>query len=563
MSRPAVYPPSLAPFSRRPGEASYGVASCDEPRASDKRYGECQNRRRPGSRTPAPVDEIAHGCNGSAEPAGLLTFPTSATGRSSVEEASDDPPERIAAWLDTVSTSALGALDVKLLLDLLRIDHDPAHWGTLMTPVVRLLDDLLLVGDFEAASQLVSVLASEASNDTSGAPAPRAGCHRHPDRPRDGATYHGAPRHDRRSPVRGRQSDVPIARRSHRAAARRSAVDRGTPGRASAAHRDTPRFRHGRPPHDRSPQELAASRHPPDGTAAAERGAPRIVRDHDDAGAATRGRGPAPTGGGGPRRAALLAESPDHRAQPRGRGRRPSRRSTRVQPSIVIGLAGDEAIVDDMPLRNPEAWGPVIRRLQQNGVRTRHDFAGRDDSNSSNRSSTHWRAIAGRTRSTCPSASNSRFAARPRSSLLAALPDAAPHPARTRLERTASAGAAVRHGDDHAHLSGRRVGRRHASGTARAPKARPTPRMARTMIDGLAQVVAEHRTATARPHRAQELRQLHVHAHGQRVDSHDGPGARRCGIDGPLLREFGLAALMHDIGKVTHAARDPQQDRTS
>jgi hypothetical protein len=39
-----------------------------------------------------------------------------------------------------------------------------------------------------------------------------------------------------------------------------------------------------------------------------------------------------------------------------------------VQPSIVIGLVGDEVIVDDMPLRNPEAWGPVIRRLQQNGV---------------------------------------------------------------------------------------------------------------------------------------------------------------------------------------------------
>jgi len=39
-----------------------------------------------------------------------------------------------------------------------------------------------------------------------------------------------------------------------------------------------------------------------------------------------------------------------------------------VQPSIVIGLVGDEVIVDDMPLRNPEAWGPMIRRLQQNGV---------------------------------------------------------------------------------------------------------------------------------------------------------------------------------------------------
>ena len=121
----------------------------------------------PGVQDPARVDGTAHGCNGSGEPAGLLTLSDVCDRALEVEEASDDPPERIAAWLDTVSTSALGALDVSLLLDLLRIDHDPVRWGTLMTPVVRLLDDLLLVGDFEAARQLVAVLVSEASNEQS------------------------------------------------------------------------------------------------------------------------------------------------------------------------------------------------------------------------------------------------------------------------------------------------------------------------------------------------------------------------------------------------------------
>src|SRR5262249_7926299 len=58
-----------------------------------------------------------------------------------------------------------------LLLDLLRIDNDPARWGTLMTPVVRVLEDLLLVGDFDAANQLVEVLVTEAAN---GEPARRA-----------------------------------------------------------------------------------------------------------------------------------------------------------------------------------------------------------------------------------------------------------------------------------------------------------------------------------------------------------------------------------------------------
>ena len=41
-----------------------------------------------------------------------------------VEQISDDPPERISAWLTTVATSALRALDLTLLLDLLRIEED-------------------------------------------------------------------------------------------------------------------------------------------------------------------------------------------------------------------------------------------------------------------------------------------------------------------------------------------------------------------------------------------------------------------------------------------------------
>ena len=39
--------------------------------------------------------------------------------------------------------------------------------------------------------------------------------------------------------------------------------------------------------------------------------------------------------------------------------------------------------------------------------------------------------------------------------------------------------------------------------------------------------------------------------------------ARALDIDGPLLREFGFAALMHDIGKVQHAARGPATSPTS
>jgi hypothetical protein len=78
-----------------------------------------------------------------------------------VEQTSDDPPERISAWLGTVATSALRSLDLTLMLDLLRIEADDERWGELMTPVVKLLEDQLLVGDFDAARQLVAVLVGE------------------------------------------------------------------------------------------------------------------------------------------------------------------------------------------------------------------------------------------------------------------------------------------------------------------------------------------------------------------------------------------------------------------
>jgi hypothetical protein len=80
-----------------------------------------------------------------------------------VEQVSDDPPERVSAWLGTVATSALRTLDLTLLLDLLRIEQDDDRWGELMTPVVKQLEDQLLVGDFDAGLQLIAVLVQEAS----------------------------------------------------------------------------------------------------------------------------------------------------------------------------------------------------------------------------------------------------------------------------------------------------------------------------------------------------------------------------------------------------------------
>ncbi len=79
-----------------------------------------------------------------------------------VERTSDDPPDRVAAWLATVSEVSLRRLDLQLLLDLLTIETDPTRWQEVIDPVVYHIEDLLLVGDFDAALQLVEALVREA-----------------------------------------------------------------------------------------------------------------------------------------------------------------------------------------------------------------------------------------------------------------------------------------------------------------------------------------------------------------------------------------------------------------
>jgi hypothetical protein len=84
-----------------------------------------------------------------------------------VEGVSDDPPERIGAWLGTIATTALRALDLTLMVDLLRIEQDEQRWRELMKPLVGLIEDLLLVGDFDAAAELIAVLVGEGAGDGS------------------------------------------------------------------------------------------------------------------------------------------------------------------------------------------------------------------------------------------------------------------------------------------------------------------------------------------------------------------------------------------------------------
>jgi len=73
--------------------------------------------------------------------------------------------------------------------------------------------------------------------------------------------------------------------------------------------------------------------------------------------------------------------------------------------------------------------------------------------------------------------------------------------------------------------------------------------VARTMIDGLAQAVSQNRTALLALTTLKDY-DNYTFTHMVNVSILTMGQARALGIDGALLRELGLAALMHDIGKV-------------
>ena len=68
----------------------------------------------------------------------------------------------------------------------------------------------------------------------------------------------------------------------------------------------------------------------------------------------------------------------------------------------------------------------------------------------------------------------------------------------------------------------------------------------RHVVQSLAQAVSQNRTALLVADRAPQLRQLHVHAHGERVDPHDGAGAR------PRHRRRAAARVRHGRPDARH-----------
>jgi putative nucleotidyltransferase with HDIG domain len=202
-----------------------------------------------------------------------------------------------------------------------------------------------------------------------------------------------------------------------------------------------------------------------------------------------------------------------------------------LDPTVVIGIIGDEVVVDETPMAKADAVGPLIRHLQQSGVE---------------------RIVIERgvTREEIMSFVDAVSAQGPRDgtdSRVASL--SLPHiqvgrvSIEQRVEEDLSDMATIR------RMYNDAVSVASDIWESASTEGKPDATMARTMVDGLAQAVAQNRTALLALTTLKNY-DNYTFTHMVNVSILTMGQARGLGLDGPLLRELGLSALMHDIGKV-------------
>jgi putative nucleotidyltransferase with HDIG domain len=198
-----------------------------------------------------------------------------------------------------------------------------------------------------------------------------------------------------------------------------------------------------------------------------------------------------------------------------------------LEPTTILGIVGDEIVVDDTPIRSVENLGSLVKRLQQAGVE-------------------RITIDRGVTLDELKSFVDAVSAAETPESL--AFPTL-PHVrvgrvnVEQRVESTATDMATIKQlYSDAASAAGSVWDSAQSEG-------KPDVNVARTMIDGLAQAVAQNRTALLALTTLKNY-DNYTFTHMVNVSILTMGQARGLGVEGALLREFGLAALMHDIGKV-------------
>jgi putative nucleotidyltransferase with HDIG domain len=201
-----------------------------------------------------------------------------------------------------------------------------------------------------------------------------------------------------------------------------------------------------------------------------------------------------------------------------------------VATPTVIGIVGDDVIVNDTPMSKGDTLTGLVRRLKQIAVErvTIDQGVTRDEIAALVEAVTRSEPAADGSPGPFPTLPHIRVG-------------------RVTIEQKGDGGAA-----DIATFKRMYMEAVSVAGTvwesARGEQ-QPDATAARSVIDGLAEAVSQNRTALLA---LTTLKQYddYTFTHMVNVSILTMGQARALGINGTLLREFGLAALMHDIGKV-------------
>jgi len=201
-----------------------------------------------------------------------------------------------------------------------------------------------------------------------------------------------------------------------------------------------------------------------------------------------------------------------------------------LEGSIVIGVLGDEMIVDETPMARGEALGGLVRRLKQGAVEriVIERGVGAEEIAAFVEALASVEAATGGEPKPFPPLPHIRVG-------------------RVRIEERVEDSAADM--SAFKRLYGQAVSVAEMIWDSAATEGRPDASAARTMIEGLAQAVSQNRAALLALTTLKKY-DNYTFTHMVNVSILTMGQARALGIDGPLLRELGLAALMHDIGKV-------------
>ncbi len=199
-------------------------------------------------------------------------------------------------------------------------------------------------------------------------------------------------------------------------------------------------------------------------------------------------------------------------------------------PSIAIGIVGDELVVGDIPVpKAAETMGELMRRLQQAGIERIVIDRGVQPAELIQLVQTLGRSESGKDAA----------------SALGRLPHV--RVGRLQVDEQVEAGVGDiatfrRLYDEAVTVAGTLWDSAKTEGMPDSPAARG-------VVDSLAQAVAQNRTALLAL-TALKNYDNYTFTHMVNVSILTMGQARGLGIDGSMLREFGLSALMHDIGKV-------------